>query len=408
MAEKRQLGTILLESGRISQADVDRVLEYQRAHGGFFGQALVGLGILTRDEVDYFLSHQLDLPYIFPNAAAVDREAAHLVTPEWALTNLAVPILRAGDSLTVVVPEPLTQQQLEELTNLTGCEIQLALASAQRIRELIHALYGESAAKETTEKPSISLNEFLGRVIDSGADRFGISVRGTEATGWFKTRELERCRLSDGWDVLLNDSLEPDPSDMVDLRKAGLLRWNASLQRGGTSMSVRVQALVGNGGVEYLFELEIAPAARASARNLVMPQAVATELRMLARGGNARVGVIGSDGDFLKAVLPELPRLVFDPAVRAAHITDSGHASSGVYTIMTDGSDEVATNLGAYGFDAITVDMKAGAANVVHAAPLSFVHVGSAETAELGLGWLLQIDRSAAGSVTWDLKPANG
>ena len=75
MTGKRQLGTILLESGRITQADVQRVLDYQRVHGGFFGQAIVALGILTRDEVDYFLSHQLDLPYIFPNAAAVDREA---------------------------------------------------------------------------------------------------------------------------------------------------------------------------------------------------------------------------------------------------------------------------------------------------------------------------------------------
>jgi hypothetical protein len=405
MAEKRQLGTILLESGRISQDDVDRVLEYQRTHGGFFGQALVGLGILTRDEVDYFLSHQLDLPYIFPNVAAVDREAAALVTPEWALSNLAVPILRAGNVITVVAPEPLGQQQIEELSNLTGCEVQLALASGQRIRELIHSLYGDSVSTQS-DKQSISLHEFLDRAINGGAEKFGVSVRGHEAVGWFKLKELERCRLSEGWDVLLNDALEPDPSDLLDFTKPGLTRWNASMQRGGTSMSVRMQALVGQGGVEYLCELEIAPTARAGTRNLVMPQAISTELRLLARGGRARVGLTGADLEFLESVLPQLPRLAFDQNVRAVHITDKSQTPAGVYAIATDGADEVATTLDAYGFDVITVDLRAGAATVLRAAPLTFVLLRGQNARELDVGWLLQIERSAAGTVAWDLTPA--
>src|SRR5207244_1796640 len=102
MSDKRQLGTILLESGRINQDDVDRVLEYQRTNGGFFGKALVALGIVTRDEIDWALASQFDLPYIFPNAESVDQEAASLVAADWALAHLAVPIVRAGDTLTVV------------------------------------------------------------------------------------------------------------------------------------------------------------------------------------------------------------------------------------------------------------------------------------------------------------------
>ena len=75
---RRPLGAMLLESGRITEDDVERVLAYQRAHGGFFGQALVALGILTREETDWALANHFDLPFIFPNAEAVDPDVAHL------------------------------------------------------------------------------------------------------------------------------------------------------------------------------------------------------------------------------------------------------------------------------------------------------------------------------------------
>ena len=66
------------------------------------------------------LANQLDIPYIFPNAAAVDREAAALVTPKWALANLAVPIVRAGNALTVVAAEPLDDSLARVMATRVG------------------------------------------------------------------------------------------------------------------------------------------------------------------------------------------------------------------------------------------------------------------------------------------------
>ncbi|MEO5511909.1 MAG: hypothetical protein ABIV28_07260, partial [Longimicrobiales bacterium] len=147
MTAKRQLGAIFMDSGRINQNDVDRVLDYQRTHGGFFGQAIVALGILSREEIDWALASQFDLPFIFPNPDTVDREAALLVPGDWALTHLAVPIIRAGRSLTVVVADPLDSDTLEDLHARTGLDIEMALASASRIRELIRAIYGDGAVR---------------------------------------------------------------------------------------------------------------------------------------------------------------------------------------------------------------------------------------------------------------------
>ena len=403
---KRQLGEILLESGRITQPEVQRGLEYQRVHGGFFGQAIVALGILTRDEVDYFLSHQLDLPYIFPNAAAIDRDAARLVSPDWALSNLAVPIIRAGDELTVVAPEPLSDAAIREAREMTGCEIQLALASAQRIRELIHVIYGDPAVVEAA-RPPISFQEFLGEALDAGADRFGVSVRGGEATGWFKSDHVERYHLGEGWSVLLNDALEPKPSEKVDLQRTGLSRWEGSITRADTPIEVHVQTLVGTGGVEYLFEPVVAPTARTSVRHVVMPTSISTELRLLARSGRSWIGVSGSNLDFVHELLPHLPRMVFEYSVRSVHVTDQKTLPAGVYSIAANGDPLLPDTIASYDFDAITVDVRGGRSDVealMRTAPLSFVLL-SRGIVEHSIDWRLRIERSAAGSLAWDLAP---
>ena len=69
----------------------------------------------------------------------MDREAARLVTPDWAPAHLAVPIVRAGNTVTVVVSDLPSQAVLDDLSARTRYRIELALASAPRIRELIHA-----------------------------------------------------------------------------------------------------------------------------------------------------------------------------------------------------------------------------------------------------------------------------
>jgi hypothetical protein len=62
MAGRRKIGAILKEAGHITEADVQRVLEYQRTQGGFFGQALVSLGLVSVEEVERALAAQMGLP----------------------------------------------------------------------------------------------------------------------------------------------------------------------------------------------------------------------------------------------------------------------------------------------------------------------------------------------------------
>ena len=76
MAERRTIGQILMGLGRITEDDCAKALEYQRDHGGYFGEALVACGLVSPEELEWGLASQFDLPYVFPDAESIDPEAA--------------------------------------------------------------------------------------------------------------------------------------------------------------------------------------------------------------------------------------------------------------------------------------------------------------------------------------------
>ena len=117
MAERRTIGQILMSFGRITEEDVGRALEYQRESGGYFGEALLAMGFVSQEELEWGLASQFDLPYVFPEADSIDPEAASLVSPEWALAHLTLPILKTQDSLTVVVDSPINGLEAKKFWN---------------------------------------------------------------------------------------------------------------------------------------------------------------------------------------------------------------------------------------------------------------------------------------------------
>jgi protein-tyrosine kinase len=60
----KKIGAILVDAGRISPEDVQRILQYQRQTDIRFGEAGVALGLLTESDILHALSLQFDYPYL--------------------------------------------------------------------------------------------------------------------------------------------------------------------------------------------------------------------------------------------------------------------------------------------------------------------------------------------------------
>lgn len=60
----RAMGVILVDAGRLSPTDAERILQFQKERGARFGEAGMALGLLTDDDVRFALSVQFDYPYL--------------------------------------------------------------------------------------------------------------------------------------------------------------------------------------------------------------------------------------------------------------------------------------------------------------------------------------------------------
>jgi hypothetical protein len=388
-------------------------------NGGYFGEALVACNLVSEAELEWGLASQFDLPYIFPDADAIDYEAAALVSPEWALAHLTLPIMKTADSLTVIVGSPMKTEAVDDLRSRTDLTIELALASPSKIRELIRQVYARAAAAdEGGYQAPLELSEALGEMLHASSPRFGISARGARAAVWWDDAGTIRRRpLSGHWERDLERVLAPGPKSSVG--GGARATWEGSLSRAGTATPVDVHFIRDESGVEYLFH----PGQSASELQERFPPpspGLVSEIRLLARSGKARFVVTSAPETLGHGLLPHLPELLLDPAWRGIYINaaDRPAAAEAFSHRLSDDPSAWATEiepLRAFRFDVVTVDLAGGMsdwpASALDVASVAFLLWGTDDdfgpAYEAGIRWHLHIAEQNGGDLEWTLEPLN-
>jgi type IV pilus assembly protein PilB len=413
MTERRTIGQILVELGRITEDDVARALEYQRDRGGFFGEALVASGVVSEEELEWGLASQHDLHYVFPDADAIDLEAAALVSAEWALANLTLPIVRTGNTVQVIIDSPLKDDALRELRERTGLEVDVALAGPAAIREVIGEVFSRLAAADEAGATPVDLASAMDEINRVRAPRFGISVRGARALAWWETSAGVRRRpLSGGWRVALDRMLAPGPSEAAGDRLRA--EWSADINRDGDVTPVEVRYLSDESGRELAFERkQVDP--ELDERFGRAPAELAAEVAALAHGGGARISVRSSTGELARAITPHLPALLLGPHWRSVYLFAERGAEHEAFSVRLPDDPAAwpaeADALGAFRFDAAAIDLggaSGDAGPLRRVADTFFLLGGDGARDGLDVRWTLDIEHGTDGDLTWSLGPING
>jgi receptor protein-tyrosine kinase len=77
----RSIGAILIDSGKLSIVDAERILQLQKVENLRFGDAAISLGLLTHAEIQYALARQYDYPYLLKDNAAVSDKLVAAYNP---------------------------------------------------------------------------------------------------------------------------------------------------------------------------------------------------------------------------------------------------------------------------------------------------------------------------------------
>jgi type IV pilus assembly protein PilB len=148
---RRKLGDILVDAGKITQEQLEYSLELQKKRGDKLGKILVDEGIITEDEIIQVLEYQLGIPHVILEKYYIDPEVAKIIPESLARRYNVIPIKKYKDMLTVAMSDPMNIFAIDEIKMATGLDIQPAIASEEDIRSAIEYYYGKQTAEKAIE-----------------------------------------------------------------------------------------------------------------------------------------------------------------------------------------------------------------------------------------------------------------
>ncbi len=140
------LGSVLLKARIITEQDIETAIQEQKHSNIRFGEALLALRIVSQEDINWALSSQLDIPYLKLNPAMIDPDAIKLVPGHICRKFQMIPLIKAGDELSIAMSDPLDKEALEQAEEASGCSINRSVASSVEISELLDQFYGKQQA----------------------------------------------------------------------------------------------------------------------------------------------------------------------------------------------------------------------------------------------------------------------
>ncbi len=156
---KKQLGRILLDSGLVDAAQLDKALERQRHQPGRLGDHLVSLGMITEDDLAKALSIQHRVPPFIPSMSEIDPEAVRMVPKDLARDRRVLPVSwnPATGVLQVALADPQDLSVADDIRFAIGARRVVTLVCSDAVWERLYAVHYEGALPETDALPEVSL-----------------------------------------------------------------------------------------------------------------------------------------------------------------------------------------------------------------------------------------------------------
>jgi type IV pilus assembly protein PilB len=141
-----RIGELLLKEKRITPAQLQEALNYQKTNGGKLGYNLVHLGFVKDEEITALLSKQYGVPSINLAQFQVDAAVIKLIPSETANKYQIVPLSRSGATLTIAMTDPTNVFAMDDIKFMTGYNVEPVVASETAVSEAIQRYYPATPA----------------------------------------------------------------------------------------------------------------------------------------------------------------------------------------------------------------------------------------------------------------------
>ena len=139
---RKRIGEVLLDAGLIDQDQLKAALAESARSGVRVGKVLVDQGIISEADLTRALSSQLRVEMVSLKDSPPDGDLVELLPEALARRYNILPYRMDGDTLVVVMADPLNVFATDALRGVTGRSLKKMIASESEISEWIGDLYG--------------------------------------------------------------------------------------------------------------------------------------------------------------------------------------------------------------------------------------------------------------------------
>ncbi|WP_084078235.1 GspE/PulE family protein [Demequina sp. NBRC 110057] len=170
----KQLGTILMEDGVLTEEQLLDAIDEQRERGQSLGRTLVELGLISEGQLVRALASQVGMDFVELTDFPVDRAAVAMVPDTVCRRHAALPIQIDGDILKIAMSNPGNVVAVDDIRTITRMQVLPVVAAHDDVLTAIDrycrsdAELNELQGAITDEDEAVDLNN-MGSVIEDDA-----------------------------------------------------------------------------------------------------------------------------------------------------------------------------------------------------------------------------------------------
>ena len=145
---RKKIGEILVGKGLITAEQLADFLRNQKGTSKPLGQFLLEEDILSKEELTTIIGEQLGIPHIWLRKGLVDPRIVHVLPKEKALHFQVIPMFKINNLLTLATSDPHAFFVFDEISKITGLEVQPVLCRVDDIIDAIHECYQKEVSMD--------------------------------------------------------------------------------------------------------------------------------------------------------------------------------------------------------------------------------------------------------------------
>ena len=167
LRRKKRLGDLLLGAGVITQEQLEEALKKQKeaGNGQKLGMTLVDMGIMNDEIIAEALCHQMGLERVHLAGITIEDEVLALVDEKVLRKYMLLPYEFAPDNpnvLRVAFSDPLDMIAMDDLSIITGMQIEIRVTTVKDVTQALDRFYGNSEAMKVADQFAAERREKYG------------------------------------------------------------------------------------------------------------------------------------------------------------------------------------------------------------------------------------------------------